>query len=109
MHGDRDEAVPPATGDTIAIRELQRGLQAIAGVRRIWLPEAQSSIQIWVLLDQATPEAIEQVFDLERAHLRRPTNPPIEVLVYGADEVDSTRLPGGQTLFERPTSRAASG
>src|SRR4051812_2227001 len=112
MRARSDKAILLAAvdaGEASAVRDFQRGIRAVPGIQRVWLPGSPTAIQIWVLLDQATPDVVEQVFELERELVRRVASRPIEVLVYGEDEIDAAHLPGGRTIYERLMSRAAPG
>jgi hypothetical protein len=85
-----------------AINQFTQGVKGLKSVRRVWVPESRSVIQYWILLDEGRPEWIDEVLDLERELLTALQDAaPIEVLVYGADEVDESLLPSGKTVYER--------
>jgi hypothetical protein len=76
-------------------------LRNVDGVRHVWIGNSETAIQYWILLDQARQEWLERIFDLERDLVLQLAPTPVDVFVYGADEVDVSSLPDWETRFER--------
>jgi hypothetical protein len=91
------------TASQRVLDRFEGDLRDIDGVRRVWVGSSETAVQYWILLDQARQEWIERVFDLERELVLQLAPTPVDVFVYGADEVDPSRLPGGEARFERST------
>ena len=90
-----------------AFIRFQNALWELEGVQKLWRADDALPWQFWVLLAQATPELRHRVYALERELICAFGPVPVEVLVYGADEVDTNLLPGGRVLFNRAAGASA--
>ena len=88
------------SGNGKAFEEFQRKVREAPGVRRFWMSESVAVPQFWILLERAQPQWVENIFQIERELVHDVAPSPVEVFVYGADEVDVALLPEGETLFE---------